>query len=491
MPLNPADRRRALAVSFFAATVSFAWVGRPSFWYDEAATIAAADRPLISLWHLVGHRDLVHGVYYLFMHGWVSVFGAGEVALRLPSVIGVGVAGYTTYVLGLRLGGTTLASLAGLIAAVLPGLSWAGTEARSMAWTVVLASVASLCLLAALRSGRTRDWVLYSAVITVATYLFLYCCLLLVCHLVTVLVLRRRIKQWALAAAAAMVAVSPFAVRAEAQKGQIAWIHWSIDEMMRRAVLRQYFLGSGPTSGDRLEMAAGVLLGALCLSLAALVLLKRKQDDQDHRLLVALALPWAVVPASTLILVSALGTPTYAERYALFGAPAVALLVARGCMVLGSLAILRRRRLVAGGCLTVIALLATPVLVQQKAQDAKGRENYRAAAAFAGPDGPGVDAVIYAHDAALGVPISYPEPFRQVRELNRGTIDETSSRLFGRARGPRWLTPADVAGKTIGLYRIKFESNYPFFLWLQRQGCAPAAEGLDTTRLNVILYQCR
>ena len=51
-----------LIVGVLAAAVSLAGAGRPSFWYDEAATISAAySRSLQQLWPMLGNADAVHG----------------------------------------------------------------------------------------------------------------------------------------------------------------------------------------------------------------------------------------------------------------------------------------------------------------------------------------------------------------------------------------------------------------------------------------------
>lgn len=68
------SRRRILdplIVAVLATTISLTGAARPSFWYDEAATISAAySRSLGQLWQMLGNVDAVHGLYYLLMHGW-------------------------------------------------------------------------------------------------------------------------------------------------------------------------------------------------------------------------------------------------------------------------------------------------------------------------------------------------------------------------------------------------------------------------------------
>ncbi|HEX7994165.1 MAG TPA: hypothetical protein VF506_09595, partial [Streptosporangiaceae bacterium] len=63
----------------------------PSFWRDEAATIAAVKRPLGDLIKMLGNVDAVHGAYYLMMWPIEHVLGPGELVLRLPSAIAVAI----------------------------------------------------------------------------------------------------------------------------------------------------------------------------------------------------------------------------------------------------------------------------------------------------------------------------------------------------------------------------------------------------------------
>ncbi|MDT5202478.1 MAG: mannosyltransferase, partial [Mycobacterium sp.] len=64
-----------LILGVLAAVVSLVGAGRPSFWYDEAATISASySRSLPQLWQMLSNVDVVEGLYYLLMHGWFDVF---------------------------------------------------------------------------------------------------------------------------------------------------------------------------------------------------------------------------------------------------------------------------------------------------------------------------------------------------------------------------------------------------------------------------------
>src|ERR1700727_3382330 len=80
-----------LLVAVLATAVSLGGASRPSFWYDEAATISASySRSLTQLWQMLSNVDVVEGLYYLLMHGWFRVFPPTEFWSRVPSGLAVG-----------------------------------------------------------------------------------------------------------------------------------------------------------------------------------------------------------------------------------------------------------------------------------------------------------------------------------------------------------------------------------------------------------------
>jgi mannosyltransferase len=92
-----------LIVGALAAAVSLGWAGRPSFWYDEAATISASySRSLGQLWQMLSNVDAVHGLYYVLMHGWFRIFPPTEFWSRVPSGLAIGGAAAGVVVLGRR-----------------------------------------------------------------------------------------------------------------------------------------------------------------------------------------------------------------------------------------------------------------------------------------------------------------------------------------------------------------------------------------------------
>ncbi|WP_172800413.1 glycosyltransferase family 39 protein, partial [Mycobacterium sp. GA-0227b] len=149
-------RLEPLLVAILGAAVSLAGAGRPSFWYDEAATISASySRSLDQLWQMLADVDAVHGLYYLLMHGWFAVFPPTEFWSRVPSGLAVGAAAAGAVVLGRQLSSRTVGLTAGVICAILPRSTWAGIEARPYALSMMLAVwLAVLLVWAAQRESR-------------------------------------------------------------------------------------------------------------------------------------------------------------------------------------------------------------------------------------------------------------------------------------------------------------------------------------------------
>ncbi|RBL84398.1 hypothetical protein DDE05_24125, partial [Streptomyces cavourensis] len=48
-----------------------------SVWRDEAATWQVARRSTVEITQMLGNVDVVHGLYYLLMHGLFDLFGPG------------------------------------------------------------------------------------------------------------------------------------------------------------------------------------------------------------------------------------------------------------------------------------------------------------------------------------------------------------------------------------------------------------------------------
>src|SRR5271168_5574368 len=181
--LRPKALLDPLILGVLAAVVSLGGAGRPSFWYDEAATISAAySRSLSQLWHMLGNVDAVEGLYYVLMHGWFKIVPPTEFWSRVPSGLAVGAAAAGVVVLSKQFSSRTVALASGVVCAILPRATWAGIEARPYAISMMAAVWLTVLLVVAARRGNRWLWLSYGAAQAVSVVLDLYLVLLLLAH---------------------------------------------------------------------------------------------------------------------------------------------------------------------------------------------------------------------------------------------------------------------------------------------------------------------
>lgn len=234
----PRSRRAALpiAIGMVAMLVDGIGAGIPSYWGDEAASVLSGTRPLPSLLNELGSVDAVHGVYYMLLHVWISVFGTGEWATRALSVIAIGALASGVVALGRMWFGRTTAVVAGLLVAAIPRASSLAIEARGYAITA--ATVVWLVVLftrLAHHGAARRRWVLFGVLAGVCSWFFLYLLLVPLSLCAVVLLLPK----WAEAPhvpphrvrgdmlttmGSAFLAALPILALAAAQRGQVSFL---------------------------------------------------------------------------------------------------------------------------------------------------------------------------------------------------------------------------------------------------------------------------
>ena len=443
----PGGWRQPVLVGIVAALLASAWSWHVSLWTDEAATISATTRPLPELWAMLGRVDAVHGLWYAAMHPWVAVAGTGPVALRLPSAVGAGVTAAGVAVLAGRLlvdRGRRAPLLAGLVAAGLPRLTWAGIEARPYVWTAAAAVWLTVLLHAAAhRSGRIRRrgsgwWAGYAVAVGFAVSLNVYLALVVVGHGVAVLLDRsvgaRRRLAWLAAAAVGALLSAPVVVVAAGQTGQLGRTEPGAAALVRQVLVNQYLLGETPSGSATgtptlTDLApadawapASVALALVAWLLVALGVAARVRAGAPAPL--AWTVPWIVVPTLVLALPALAGSPVYSPRYLTCTAPAFALLAADG---LTRLAAGRRTIRAGAAAVALLVLLAAPVYVSQRYLTAKSGNDWSEVAAVLTRHRPG-DAVYFTPRRPATDP-----PYRQTTRpaeiaypaAYRGTTDPT------------------------------------------------------------------
>ncbi|HEU5222282.1 MAG TPA: glycosyltransferase family 39 protein [Candidatus Lumbricidophila sp.] len=458
----------AVLAGLVVGVIALGGVWGPSLWSDEAATISAATRSWAELWAMFANIDLVHGLYYLGMHVWVSAFGTAPVALRLPSGLAIAGAGSCVWLIANRLRGRRFAWWSVAAFALLPRVFWAGIEARPYAFTVLIAAASTLALLRALdtATGPTRHrigrWAVYALLSLIGVLANVYLALLVVGHLVSICwdrqLSRRQRVEWLAAAGATGLVSVPFLAALARQSGQIGDHEIGLLVILRNVVVNQWFLGDTPTLTNGVAPTAITLTNpatwwfpaAIIVTLLgwALIAVGVWRDrfslrgtpsalsDRDRPALVW-TLPWAVLPAIIIGGYSLLVSPMYGARYLTFATPAVAML-----LVVGFSAIRPAvwRRAVAGA----LVLAVLPIYVSQRMTDGKNGSDWAQVAEYLAHharDGQGVYFTpTYAQNTptvrqtSRGIAVAYPDAFRGLRDITLLRTPAEANTLAGESR---------------------------------------------------------
>jgi mannosyltransferase len=441
----------------------------PSYWRDEAATLAAVKRPFGDMIAMLGNVDAVHGAYYALAWVIVRIFGYGELALRLPSAIAMAVAALFVAALGRRLVSPQAGLAAGLLFAVIPDISLYGQDARSYAMVVAVATIATYLLVRALGAGHAhqrRWWIGYAASAAVLGILNIFGLLLLAAHAVTIALRMLRptggqsrralARRWVTAAGAAVLVSSPLIVFGWLQRGQIAWliVHGT----------------DGVSSATRLigspVMTIAVAVAVILAIAVGVVAARRRPAGQrvPARLpgLLALCGPWLVLPPALLFISSAF-TPVYNFRYILFCAPAAALLAGTALAALG--------RIVGPAALIVIAVLGLNSQVAFRTPSGHGDDIRQVDRILAATSKPG-DVILYTNPNAESFGAAYPYGLGQHRNIQL-------------ARGP--VASDTLGGTNVSPAQLRTRLSHVNRLWIvEINTSAPVGQILDGLHFHLI-----
>lgn len=274
-----------------------------TMWRDEAATWQTAHRSVTEICNMLSEVDLVHGLYYVLMHGLFDFFGDSLYSLRLPSVLAMASTAAFTGLIGARLAGPTTGISAGTALSLIPVVQKYAQEGRSYALVTAGVAAATWLLVKALdRPERRMLWAAYAATVWLTALLNWFSLFAVGAHLLTLVLAhieRRVLGRWAAAAAVAVTGTLPLILASRAQSGQVSWIPpltWST--LITPTVL--------------------LLISALCARLP--------HRANKPLTLPRLALPLLAIPQITLLLISTV-KPLYLDRYLLYSYIGLALLL--------------------------------------------------------------------------------------------------------------------------------------------------------------------
>ncbi|MET7669089.1 glycosyltransferase family 39 protein, partial [Micromonospora luteifusca] len=362
----PLTRRLALSVWFWPtafAALAVGWrLGSPEMWHDELVTVDVATRSSGQIRGMLANVDAVHGAYYLFMHGWTTLFGTGPAAMRLPSALAMTLATACVALAARRLFHHRAGVAAGFVFALVPTVARFGQESRSYAFVVLAAAAATLFLLRALERPVWGRWAVYALAVAGMGLVNVVALTLLLGHGAAVLIHCWRERRWgsvawfALAAAGGVAIAAPVILRGMRQAGrQVSWIPdsspWTVWE----------------------QAYGSTLLAFAVTALAAVGVLTHVRRDFTARSVSAALV--AVLPVPVILVASTGDINYFFSKYLLFLLPAWAALAGAG------IAMLRRVPLMAVA-LVVVAALSVPGQLALRGEYSHGWYTYPQARAF-------------------------------------------------------------------------------------------------------------
>ena len=125
-----------LSVGAIVVGVGLRFVTRSALWLDEALSVNIAKLPVSQIPAALRH-DGHPPLYYVLLHGWISVFGSGDLAVRSLSGLFALATLPLAWVVGRRRGGRRLAWLFTAVMAMSPYVLRYATETRMYALLMV------------------------------------------------------------------------------------------------------------------------------------------------------------------------------------------------------------------------------------------------------------------------------------------------------------------------------------------------------------------
>ncbi len=289
-PFATREARLLLGLVVLAAALRFATLGVHSLDSDEGFTAEMASRSLGGALSQVPDTESTPPLYYALVWLWSQVFGTSEWGLRSLSALAGTLAVPVIYAVGADLRSRRAGLVAAAFAAVSPLLVWYSQEARAYMLFMLLATVAFLAFVRALREPRWLTWWALASAAALATHYF---AAVTVIPMAVYLLVARRAFVAVGAVGLAGMALLPLALHQNEHVSR-PWADALSAGDGLLATSQSFLVGIEWTW--LIHRPGVIVLGLLALALAALVWLRG--DEDDHR---AASLP-ATIAAVALVI---------------------------------------------------------------------------------------------------------------------------------------------------------------------------------------------
>jgi mannosyltransferase len=421
---NNSSRRDALLLAGILAiggVLRLLHLGAPSFWLDEALSVAYARLPWSQFAHLMQNRELNMLPYYIILRGWLH-FGADEWIVRSLSALCSIATLPLFYALGARLFGTRVGRIGVLLLALNPYHIRFAQEARGYSLMLLLVTASTLLLVRAIDSPSRPPavWTSYVVTAVLAAYTHFYATLAILAQWVSIAIVRPRGTPWkrlALSAFAIGVLLVPLA--AFVLLGHADPAEWIPTPSWKRVEFLVYsLLGGDNTHGARIfawPVYAAVLIAAAASTRDAWRMREgeRAREAWHYTLVVS----GAALPI-LLVLVASIFKPIFVDKYLMECLPFVVLLVAVGVERV------RPRALSLGATILLLTISAHALVGYYRSSD---KDDWRSATRYVLDSSRAGDAVLFYPSYAVA-PFDY---YRALRDSSAHDIRVVYPGTFG------------------------------------------------------------
>ena len=487
-------RGGALIAVAAALAVCAPGMTRASLWFDEAAAISGADRPLSEIWRLVHTWDAVHALYYALLHGWMRLFGDSVLSLRALPLVGFCLAAAGLAVFANRSGRGLLfwATAVGALI-LLPRVALSATQTRGDVFALASAMWAFVLLQTIMAqpddpSGRDRTvcqfrlWAGYGLLVVLGAHFGLLSLLGVPAQLLYVGLSGWRLRPMFVTVAVATVACLPLVITGWQQRSQVAWIgDYSTMQVLGQAAVAELFAAQ---SLRGFLLITSALAGAVFYAVVLIALIAERTADWRF---FWYTLVWYAFPTVLLVGLTLTIFPIYQPRYLIAMAPGACLLFAAGVTWL-----MERVRWGAVLALLVIAALLAPGHVAMRWQSARAGEDYLALAAL----GRGADQVVYIVPESRGIGLAYPGLLSSASDVLLADSPVAAGNLWGTNRPLDWWAPAGrVVVYAGGLTRAEDNGEIKGLpseaaSRLAEARCLPTGQYQGGTRFQAAVFSC-
>ena len=321
-------------ILLLAAGVRFYGFTASAIWCDEGSSLMLSAYPLAEIWSHASH-DVHPPLYFMLLHGWMAMFGDSLASIRSLSVL----PGIVTVMLGMwlvRLVATQRAALlAGLLLALLPTAVRYSQEVRMYALLGVWLIAATIALVYWIKAPHSYRYpLIYTLLMAAAFYTHYFTAFCVIAHWLYLLLCGRAIRwlikrpAWWLANVAIVLLFLPWLPglvdllqhMAELKSGgDVGW-EPAVDARSLPAMLWQLLTQD---EGDNLPWPVFWLSP---LALLGSMVWMALRDATPHKF-TSLIVIYTLLPILAIYAVS-FASPLFIERYVMFAALGLPLLVA-------------------------------------------------------------------------------------------------------------------------------------------------------------------